>query len=117
MPNTSVRLANSRHATGAQRNRGSGCSKDGLRSRGEPLGAEYAKGQIKVSAIEPTQIESEMNLDSGSRMFMLDDATGVKAPAGAIAREPGRSLVPWWPWAPITQLLRVVPLSHIKRFA
>lgn len=46
---------------------------------------------------------------------MLDNATGVKALAEAI--EPGRAMVPWWPWAPITQLLRVVPLSHIKRFA
>ncbi|WP_157900595.1 hypothetical protein [Mycobacterium rhizamassiliense] len=40
-----------------QRNRGSGCSKDGLRSRGELLCAGYAKGQIKVSVVEPNRIE------------------------------------------------------------
>jgi short-subunit dehydrogenase len=91
-------------------------SKAGLRSLGESLRAEYARGSIRVSVMEPTQIESEMNPKSESRMFMLDTATGVKALVEAIEREPGRAMVPWWPWAPVTQLLRVVPLSHINRF-
>jgi hypothetical protein len=25
--------------------------------------------------------------------------------------------VPWWPWGPMVQLMRVLPLSLTKRFA
>jgi len=46
----------------------------------------------------------------------VDNATGVKAIVGAIERERGRAVVPWWPWAPIVQLLRFIPLSMLTRF-
>lgn len=91
-------------------------SKAGLRSLGESLRAQYGRGPIRVSVMEPSQIESEMNPKSGSRLFMLDNGVGAKALVEAIEREPGRARVPWWPWAPITQLLRVVPLSQLNRF-
>jgi short-subunit dehydrogenase len=90
-------------------------SKAGVRSLGESLRAEHAKGPIKVSVIEPGSIESEMNPKSGRKMFMVDNATGVKAIVAAIERERGRATVPWWPWAPIVQLLRVVPVSTLTR--
>lgn len=89
-------------------------SKAGLRSMGEALRAEHADGPIKVSVIEPGYIESEMNPRSGRSMLMVDNVTGVKAIVAAIERERGRAAVPWWPWAPIVQLLRFVPLSMLK---
>lgn len=92
-------------------------SKAGMRSLGESLRAEYAKGPIKVSVIEPGYIESEMTAKSGSTMFMVDNDTGVKALVDAIEREPGRATVPWWPWAPLVRLMRVLPPPLTKRFA
>ncbi len=92
-------------------------SKAGLRSLGESLRAEYAKGPIKASVIEAGYIESEMNPQANRKMFMVDNATGVKAVVAAIERERGRAAVPWWPWAPIVQLLRVVPLSMLTQSA
>jgi short-subunit dehydrogenase len=92
-------------------------SKAGVRSLGESLRAEYAKGPIKVSVIEPGYIESEMTAKSGSTLFMVDNDTGVKALVGAIEREPGRAAVPWWPWGPMVQLMRVLPRRLSKRFA
>jgi len=92
-------------------------SKAGLRSLGESLRAEYPKGPIKVSVIEPGYIESEMTAKSKSTLFMVNNETGVKAIVGAIEREAGRSAVPWWPWAPMTQLLRVLPPRVAKYFA
>jgi short-subunit dehydrogenase len=92
-------------------------SKAGLSSLGESLRAEYAKGPIKVSVMEPGYIESEMTAKSQSTMFMVDNETGVKSLVAAIEREPGRAAVPWWPWGPMVQLLRVMPLSLAKRFA
>lgn len=92
-------------------------SKAGLSSLGEALRLEYARGPIKVSVIEPGYIESEMTAKSQSTMFMVDNETGVKSLVSAIEREPGRAAVPWWPWGPMVQLMRVLPLPLIKRFA
>jgi short-subunit dehydrogenase len=92
-------------------------SKAGVRSLGESLRAEYAKGPINVSVIEPGYIESEMTAKSASTMFLVDNEAGVKAIVDAIEREPGRAAVPWWPWAPLVQLLRVLPPPVTKYFA
>jgi short-subunit dehydrogenase len=92
-------------------------SKAGVSSLGESLRAEYAKGPIRVSVMEPGYIESEMTAKSESTMLLVDNETGVKALVGAIEKEPGRAAVPWWPWAPLVQLMRVLPPSLTKRFA
>ena len=92
-------------------------SKAGLTSLGESLRAEYRGGPITVSVMEPGYIESEMTAKSASTMFMVDNETGVKALVDAIEREPGRAVVPWWPWAPLVQLMRVLPPPFAKRFA
>ena len=92
-------------------------SKAGMRSLGESLRAEYAKGPIKISVMEPGYIESEMTAKSASTMFMVDNETGVKALVDAIEREPGRAVVPRWPWALLVQLMRVLPPSQTKRLA
>jgi len=92
-------------------------SKAGIRSLGESLRAEYGSGPIKVSVIEPGYIESEMTEKSASTLFMVDNESGVKALVGAIEREPGRAAVPWWPWAPMVQLMRVLPPPFTKYFA
>ncbi len=89
----------------------------GLSSLGESLRAEYRRGPIKVSVIEPGYIESEMTAKSNSTMFMVDNVTGVKALVDAIEREPGRAAVPFWPWAPLVQLMRVLPPQLTKLFA
>jgi short-subunit dehydrogenase len=92
-------------------------SKAGIRSLGESLRAEYPSGPIKVSVLEPGYIESEMTAKSASTVLMVDNATGVKALVDAIEREPGRAVVPWWPWGPLVQLMRVLPPRLTKRFA
>ncbi|ACC42964.1 MULTISPECIES: SDR family oxidoreductase [Mycobacterium] len=92
-------------------------SKAGLSSLGESLRAEYDKGPITVSVMEPGYIESEMTAKSGSTMLMVDNETGVNALVSAIEREPGRAAVPWWPWAPLVQLMRVLPPPLAKKFA
>ena len=92
-------------------------SKAGMHSLGESLRAEYSRGPIKISVIEPGYIESEMTAKSASTMFMVDNETGVKALVEAIEREPGRAVVPRWPWGPLVQLMRVLPTPFMNRFA
>ncbi|EUA30099.1 short chain dehydrogenase family protein [Mycobacterium xenopi 4042] len=62
-------------------------------------------------------IESEMTAKSESTLFMVDNETGVRALVNAIEREPGRAAVPWWPWAPLVQLMRVLPPRMTKYLA
>lgn len=92
-------------------------SKAGVTSLGESLRAEYLSGPIKVTTLEPGYIESEMTAKSASTLLMVDNATGVKAMVDAMEREPGRAAVPWWPWGPLVQLMRVLPPRLAKRFA
>lgn len=91
-------------------------SKAGLSSLGESLRAEYRTGSIKITVIEPGYIESEMTAKSNSTMLMVDNETGVNALVAAIEREPGRAAVPRWPWAPLVQVMRVLPPPLTKWF-
>ena len=91
-------------------------SKAGVSSLGESLRAEYVKGPIKVTVLEPGYIESEMTAKSASTMLMVDNDTGTKAMVDAIEREPGRAAVPTWPWAPLVLLLKVLPPRLAARF-
>ena len=92
-------------------------SKAGVSSLGESLRAEYSNGPIKATVLEPGYIESEMTAKSGSTMLMVDNESGTKAMVNAIERETGRAAVPWWPWAPLVQLMRVLPPRLTKPFA
>jgi short-subunit dehydrogenase len=84
-------------------------SKAGITSLGESLRAEYAKGPIRVTTLEPGYIESELTAEAATTMLMVDNETGAKAMVNAIEREPGRAAVPWWPWAPLVQVLKLLP--------
>jgi short-subunit dehydrogenase len=92
-------------------------SKAGVSSLGQSLRAEYAKGPIKVTVLEPGYIESEMTAKSASTLLMVDNETGVRAMVDAIERERGRAVVPKWPWAPLVLLLRMLPPRLAKSFA
>lgn len=92
-------------------------SKAGVSSLGESLRAEYLTGPIKVTTLEPGYIESEMTAKSASTLLMVDNETGVKAMVDAMERETGRAAVPWWPWGPLVQVMRMLPPRLAKRFA
>ena len=88
-----------------------------MSSLGESLRAEYAKGPIKVTVLEPGYIESEMTAKSESTMLMVDNETGVKAMVDAIEREKGRAVVPSWPWSPLAELLQAAAAAADQAFA
>lgn len=92
-------------------------SKAGVSSLGESLRAEYSRGPIKVTVLEPGYIESEMTAKSASTLLMVDNESGVKAMVRAIEHETGRAVVPPWPWVPLVWLLRRIPPRYTKRFA
>ncbi len=92
-------------------------SKAGLSSLGESLRAEYARGPIKVSTIEPGYIQTDLSAKSPTTPMMVDTKTGVTAMVDAIEKEPGRAAVPRWPWAPVTLIMRLMPPRLAGRLA
>ena len=92
-------------------------SKAGVSSLGESLRAQYARGPITVTVIEPGYIESEMTAKTAKTMLMVDNRTGVAKMVDAIEKEKGRAIVPGWPWIPLVAVLRALPPRFTRRFA
>ena len=92
-------------------------SKAGLSSLGESLRAEYGRGPIRVTVLEPGYIESEMTAKANKTSLMVDNATGVRAMVDAIEGERGHAAVPGWPWTPMVALMKLTPTRLAKLFA
>lgn len=90
-------------------------SKAGLYSLTEGIRADLWNTAIRVTAICPGYIESDIADGPRQRPFMVDTATGCRAIARAIEREPAVAFVPWWPWAPIVFLMRRLPLALLVK--
>ena len=89
-------------------------SKAALNSLAEGIRSDVYGTPIAVSTILPGYIATDINV--GRRgPFTVDLEAGVDALTAAIEREPVRAYVPGWPWRPIAGLLRVLPLSVVRR--
>ncbi len=91
-------------------------TKAGLAALTEGIRADVWNSPIRVSAIYPGYIQSDIG-GSGPRKrpFIVDTETGCRALVRSIERERPRAYVPWWPWAPIALLMRVVPLGLLVK--
>jgi short-subunit dehydrogenase len=91
-------------------------SKAGLSALAEGIRADVFGTGIVVSTMMPGFIRSELNERVAHAPFMVDTATGCRALAAAIEREPARAFVPRWPWAVIGPAMHIVPLRVVRRF-
>ncbi len=90
-------------------------TKAGLASLTEGIRADVWDTPIRVSAIYPGYIESDISSGASKRMFLVDTATGCRALVRAIESERAKSFVPAWPWTAIAFLMRHVPLGLLVR--
>jgi short-subunit dehydrogenase len=91
-----------------------GASKAALNALAEGIRSDVWGSDIVVSTILPGYIETEINV--GRRgLFTVGLDKGVRALTAAIEREPVRGFVPAWPWRPAARLLKVLPLSVVRR--
>ena len=72
---------------------------------------------IKVTTLFPGYIRTEMNEGAKHLPFEVSAAVGSKAMVAAIEREPATACVPWWPWAPMSLVMRLVPLRLVSKLA
>jgi NADP-dependent 3-hydroxy acid dehydrogenase YdfG len=91
-----------------------GASKAALNALAEGMRSDVYGSQIRISTILPGYIATDINV--GRRgPFTVDLDTGVDALTAAVEKEPVRAFVPAWPWRPVAGLLRVLPLSVVRR--
>lgn len=90
-------------------------TKAGVAALAEGLRSERIPG-LDVSVIYPGYIRSEMNAHVEQKVrFMVDTPTGVRAMVEAIEKRRPKAYVPAWPWVPIGVLMKVLPLSVVRK--
>lgn len=91
-----------------------GASKAALNSLAEGIRSDVYGSQVVVSTVLPGYIATDINVGRRGPLTVGLDK-GVTALVDVIEREPVRGYVPEWPWRPVAGLLRVLPLSVVRR--
>ena len=92
-------------------------SKAALSSMSEGLRIETLGTPIKVSTLHPGFIRSDINKKVKKVPFIVDTETGVRAMVKAIEKEGDNSFMPTWPWAYLRFLMKIAPLSILKKMS
>lgn len=93
-------------------------TKAGVASLAEGLRSEMQADpslDIKVSTIMPGFIRTELNESVKDAPFMVDVETGVRSIVGAIEAGKDSAMVPTWPWWPMGNVMKLAPLSVLRR--
>ena len=88
--------------------------RDAVSSLAEGIRVDTFRTPIRVSAILPGYIRSEMN-ESLRTPLIVDTDKGVRSIIHAIEREVSTARVPRWPWAPLGAVLRILPVRVLAR--
>ncbi|MCK8097470.1 SDR family oxidoreductase [Pseudoalteromonas sp. 1CM17D] len=92
-------------------------TKAAITSLSEGIRIDVMHMPIKVSCVHPGFIRSEINEKVKTVPFIVDTETGCKALVKAINKEKANSFVPSWPWAFLHWILRIAPLSTIRKMS
>ncbi|MUH72953.1 SDR family oxidoreductase [Psychrosphaera haliotis] len=92
-------------------------TKAAITSLSEGIRIDVMNTPIKISCIHPGFIRTEINEKVKNVPFIVDLETGCKALVKSINKEPKNSYVPSWPWSILHWVLRVAPLSVIKKMS
>jgi short-subunit dehydrogenase len=92
-------------------------TKAAITALSEGIRVDLLNSPIKVSTVHPGFIRSEINEKVEKVPFMVDTETGCKAIIKAIEKEGANSYVPTWPWAFLQLIMRIAPLSWLKKMS
>lgn len=92
-------------------------TKAAITSLTEGIRIDVMNTPISVSCIHPGFIRSEINETIEKVPFIVDLETGCKALVKAIEKEKANSFVPNWPWSILHWILRIVPLSVLRKMS
>lgn len=90
-------------------------TKAAVASLAEGLQLDTEGTPINVTCILPGYILTDINREVKNAPFRVDLETGVRALVKAIDSEKRRAYVPWWPWTPLSYLLKAMPFRLFAR--
>ena len=92
-------------------------TKAALASLSEGMRIDVLDTPIEVSTIHPGYIRTELTDPNKKLPFIVDVESGCKQIVEAIEKEKHIAFVPTWPWALVRYLLKIIPLSMMKKFS
>ncbi|MFE5733642.1 SDR family oxidoreductase [Streptomyces sp. NPDC056528] len=92
-------------------------SKAGLSALAEGIRAEMTvtRTPIAVTTLHPGYIATDLSAGAAKTPLMTSTEKGARAMVRAIERERPEAKVPAWPWAPMSILLRHLPLRLVAK--
>ncbi len=81
----------------------------------ESVRCETYREPIKVTELAPGYIDTDLNRSLKSRPFVISAEKGTRIMADLIEREVGFRYVPPWPWTLVAQVIKVLPVSLLRR--
>ena len=90
-------------------------TKAAVASLAEGLQLDTRGKPINVTNIMPGYILTDINRDTKNAPFRVNLETGVRALVKAIETEKRRAYVPWWPWTPLSYVLKALPFGLFAR--
>jgi len=92
-------------------------TKSALTSLTEGIRIDVMNTPISVSCIHPGFIRSEINEKVEKVPFIVDTEVGCHAMVKAIEKEKTNAFVPSYPWAVLHWLLRIAPISLLRKMS
>lgn len=92
-------------------------TKAAITSLSEGIRIDVLGTPIKVTTIHPGFIRSEINEKVKTVPFIVDTETGCRAILKAIEKEGANYYVPSWPWSIMIRIMKIMPLSIMKKWS
>jgi len=92
-------------------------TKAGVSALAEGLRSDLWDTAVRVTAVHPGYVATELAEDLPRPLFTTDVATATRAIVAAVEREVPRAHVPRWPWAALAAPMRLMPLRVCRRIA
>ena len=92
-------------------------TKAAITSLSEGIRVDVMNTPIVVSCVHPGFIRTEINESVKTVPFIVSTEEGCRALVKSIDKEKANSYVPTWPWAFMQWVLRVAPLSVVRKLS
>ena len=91
-------------------------TKAAIASLTEGIRIDVLNKPIDVTCIHPGYIDTEITDKVNVPPFIVDAETGCRAIIKAIEKKKATAFVPFWPWALVRYLLKIMPVSMLRKF-
>lgn len=81
----------------------------------EAVRCETLHEPITITELAPGYIDTDINRSLKSRPFLVSAEKGTRIMADLIERRVGFRYVPPWPWTVVAQVLKLLPLSLLRK--